>query len=66
VINEFKRQMMTQLKMSDLGPLSFYLGIEVHQKNGVITLSHGAYAAKIVEKVTVMMQFMCYTHGAQT
>jgi hypothetical protein len=30
VINEFKGQMMDQFKMSDLGPLSFYLEIEVH------------------------------------
>jgi hypothetical protein len=50
VISEFKRQMQTEFKMSDLGPLSFYLGIEVHQNRGVITLSHGAYVAKIVEK----------------
>jgi hypothetical protein len=36
--------------MSDLGPLSFYLRIEVHQNRGVIALSQCAYAAKIVEK----------------
>jgi hypothetical protein len=51
VISEFKRQMQTEFKMSDLGPLSFYLGIELHQNGGVITLSQGAYAAKIVEKI---------------
>jgi hypothetical protein len=50
VINDFKKQMQTEFKMSDLGPLSFYLGIEVHQQDGVITLSQGSYAAKIVEK----------------
>jgi hypothetical protein len=51
IINEFKRQMQAEFKMSDLGPLSFYLGIEVHQKNrDGITLSQGAYATKIVEK----------------
>jgi hypothetical protein len=42
--------MKAEFKMSDLGPLSFYLGIEVHQEEGKITLSQGAYAAKIVEK----------------
>jgi hypothetical protein len=36
--------------MSDLGPLSFYLGIEVHQNRGGITPSQRAYATKIVEK----------------
>jgi hypothetical protein len=37
--------------MSDLGPLSFYMGIEVNKENGRITLSQGAYAARIVERV---------------
>jgi hypothetical protein len=50
VISEFKRQIQTEFKMSDLGPLSFYLGIDVHQSRGVITFSPGAYAAKIVKK----------------
>jgi hypothetical protein len=49
VINGFKKQMQTEFKMSDLGPLSFYLG-KVHQQDGVNTLSQGSYAAKIVEK----------------
>jgi hypothetical protein len=49
-INSFKKQMQAEFKMSDLGPLSFYLGIEVHQQKGRITLSQGAYAARIVEK----------------
>ncbi|WVZ96400.1 hypothetical protein U9M48_042040 [Paspalum notatum var. saurae] len=49
-VEEFKRQMKKEFKMSDLGPLSFYLGIEVQQVEGVITLSQGAYAERIVEK----------------
>lgn len=36
-------------KMSDLGLLSYYLGIEVHQKPGSITLCQEAYARKILE-----------------
>jgi hypothetical protein len=28
-INNFKKQMQGEFKMSDLGPLSFYLGIEL-------------------------------------
>ena len=35
--------------MSDLGPLSFYLGIEVHQDNSGITLRQTAYAKRVVE-----------------
>jgi hypothetical protein len=35
--------------MSDLGPLSFYLGIEVHQDNSGITLRQTAYAKRVIE-----------------
>ena len=36
--------------MSDLGRLSYYLGIEVHQGGGAITLKKATYMAKLVEK----------------
>lgn len=36
--------------MSDLGLLTFYLGIEVHQNENDITLNQVAYATKIDEK----------------
>jgi hypothetical protein len=49
-INSFKKQMQAEFSMSDLGPLSFYQGLEVHQKDGRITLSQGAYAARIVDR----------------
>jgi hypothetical protein len=61
VISEFKRQMEKKFKMSDIGPLSFYLGIEVHQNRGVITLIQGAYAAKIVEKAGLTSCNTCAT-----
>jgi len=48
-ITKFKQQMMKLFSMSDLGLLSYYLGIEVKQKPGEITLCQGAYASKIVE-----------------
>jgi hypothetical protein len=35
--------------MSGLGPLSFYLGIEVHQDDSGITLRQTAYAKHVVE-----------------
>ncbi|XP_066396132.1 secreted RxLR effector protein 161-like [Miscanthus floridulus] len=35
--------------MSDPGPLSFYLGIEVHQDDSGITLRQTAYAKRVVE-----------------
>jgi hypothetical protein len=53
-IRNFKNQMQGEFKISDLGPLSFYLGIEVHQTEGVITISQEAYAARIVEKAGLL------------
>jgi hypothetical protein len=46
-IERFKAEMKAKFKMSDLGLLSFYLGIEVKQKDK-ITLSQSAYTAKIL------------------
>jgi hypothetical protein len=48
-IAEFKQQMMKLFSMSDLGLLSYYLGMEVKQKPGEITICQSAYAEKIVE-----------------
>lgn len=45
VISNFKNQMKDQFRMSDLGLLSFYLGIEVHQAEGTISLSQAAFAS---------------------
>ena len=45
----FKEEMKATFQMSDLGHLSFYLGIEVHQGDSGITLRQTAYAKRIVE-----------------
>ncbi|KAK3121549.1 hypothetical protein QOZ80_8BG0656020 [Eleusine coracana subsp. coracana] len=45
----FKEEMKLEFKMSDLGLLSFYLGIEVQQTAGGITASQGSYARKVLE-----------------
>jgi hypothetical protein len=37
-IDKFKKEMKGQFQINDLGHLSFYLGIEVHQKGGHITV----------------------------
>lgn len=60
-ITDFKRQMMEEFKISDLGSLSFYLGIEVHQESGVITLNQAAYASRIVEKAGLVGCNTCAT-----
>jgi hypothetical protein len=49
VIAKFKLQMKEIFKMDDLGLLSYYLGIEVHQKPEGITLCQEAYAKKVLE-----------------
>jgi hypothetical protein len=49
-INSFKEQMKASFSMSDLGLLSYYLGIEVCQGSDGTTLKQAAYAAKLVEK----------------
>lgn len=48
-IQQFKSEMKRKFSMSDLGLLSYYLGIEVKQEGSGITLSQTAYASKILE-----------------
>jgi histone deacetylase 1/2 len=50
-IGEFKQQMHGVFRMSDLRLLSYYLGIEVDQLDGGITLCQAGYATKILEAV---------------
>jgi hypothetical protein len=45
----FKEEMKVTFQMSDLGLLSFYLGIEVHQDDSRITLRQTAYAKHVIE-----------------
>ncbi|XP_025822342.1 uncharacterized protein LOC112898180 [Panicum hallii] len=45
----FKEEMKAAFQMSDLGPLSFYLGIKVHQDDSGISLRQTGYAKRIVE-----------------
>jgi hypothetical protein len=49
VVKEFKEEIKRAFLMSNLGLLSFYLGIEVHQDAGGITLRQTHYAKKILE-----------------
>jgi hypothetical protein len=45
----FKEEMNATFQMSDLEPLSFYLGIEVHQDDSGITLRQTVYAKRVIE-----------------
>lgn len=49
LIREFKDQMKMLFKMSGLGLLCYYLGIQVSQTEGEITLHQRSYAEKILE-----------------
>ena len=48
-IISFKQQMTGMFRMSDLGMLSYYLGIEVSQERGRIVLGQAAYAKRLLE-----------------
>ena len=48
-IELFKKKMNEQFEMNNLGLLSYYLGIEVHQGKACTTLKQSAYAKKILE-----------------
>ena len=50
MIKEFKKEMSSKFEMSDLEKLSYYLGIEVHQHDGGITLNQKRYALRILEE----------------
>lgn len=47
-IDALKREMTAMFRMSDLGLLSYYLGIEVEQSSHAITLCQSAYARKLL------------------
>jgi hypothetical protein len=50
-LSAFKAEMKKVFKMTDLGALSYYLGIEVHQDDKGISLYQTKYAKQLLEKV---------------
>jgi hypothetical protein len=50
-IDKFKEEMKKQFRMSDLGFLSYYLGIEVRQDEAGISLCQSSYALKLLERL---------------
>jgi hypothetical protein len=53
-ITEFKQEMKEQFRMSDLGLLTYYLGIEVCQDSSGITLCQARYARKLLERTGML------------
>nr|GEU89824.1 ribonuclease H-like domain, reverse transcriptase, RNA-dependent DNA polymerase [Tanacetum cinerariifolium] len=49
-IDKFRAQMEEKFEMSDLGLLAYYLGIEVTQTDGDISIRQSAYANKILKE----------------
>jgi hypothetical protein len=49
-IRSLKEEMASEFKMSDIGLLHYYLGIELKQSASGISLSQGAYVMKILER----------------
>ena len=49
-INGFKSEMAACFRMSNLGALSYYLGIEVRQGKEELTLGQSVYASKLLER----------------
>nr|GFC84945.1 hypothetical protein [Tanacetum cinerariifolium] len=50
VMSSIKQQMNKEFEMSDMGLLSYYLGIEVTQHEDAITLKKSAYARRVLLK----------------
>jgi Reverse transcriptase (RNA-dependent DNA polymerase) len=53
-ISKFKLKMKEKFQMSDLGLLSYYLGIEINQGKGVATLCQQGFAQKILKECDMM------------
>jgi hypothetical protein len=57
----FKEQMKALFSMSDLGLLSYYLGIEVKQSSQGIFINQTAYATKVLERCGMQNCNPCQT-----
>ena len=49
VLGRFKREMSKNFKMSNLGVLSYYLGIEMQQSTADITICQSVYVKKLLD-----------------
>ncbi|MCH96054.1 reverse transcriptase, partial [Trifolium medium] len=50
MFEEFKKAMLKEFKMTDIGLMSYYLGIEVKQKEDEIFISQQKYAKEMLKK----------------
>ncbi|KAF2285984.1 hypothetical protein GH714_009359 [Hevea brasiliensis] len=50
LINHFKKEMQSKFEMTDLGKMTFFLGLEVHQTNQGTFICQEKYAREILKK----------------
>ena len=50
LLNEIKQHLSSKSNMKNLGPLSYFLGVQFGQKEGVIRMSQSQFLQKILEK----------------
>ncbi|XP_040934583.1 uncharacterized mitochondrial protein AtMg00810-like [Gossypium hirsutum] len=53
MLAEFKAKMMDMFEMSDLGLMSYFLGMEVRQIEGIIFLGQRTFALKVLSKFSM-------------
>ncbi|GKC35173.1 uncharacterized mitochondrial protein-like protein [Tanacetum coccineum] len=53
LINEFRRRMASQFEMSDLGELTYYIGIEVSQGKDYVEIKQERYTMKILKEAGI-------------
>ena len=51
LIHKCKRELASEFEMKDLGPMHYFLGLEVWKKPGEIFLSQGKYVVKILKRL---------------
>ena len=54
LIIDSKRKLAAEFEMKDLGPMHYFLELEVWQKPGEIIMSQGKYAMKILKRFGMM------------
>ena len=60
-IDSFKHEMAAHFRMSNLGALSYYLGIEVRHEKEALMLGQSAYATKLLERSGMAECKLCVT-----
>jgi len=66
LIHKCKRELASEFEMKDLGPMHYFLGLEVWQKRREIFLSQGKYVVKILKIFGVMDCKLVTTSGILT